>query len=464
MQRIRSGRWIGDRRFYQRLLRIALPIMLQSGITNLVSLLDNIMVGAVGTESMTGVSIVNQLLFVFQLCVFGGLSGAGIFTAQYYGRGDEKGVRDTFRFKLWLTGLLFVTGACILTNFGKTLIGSFLHESGDSVNMAVTESYGQEYLKVMIPGLLPFALCQAYASTLRECGETMLPMKAGILAILVNLILNYLLIFGKLGFPALGPAGAGIATVISRFVECGIVVAWTHTHLMKNGWARGAYRSVKVPGALTRRILVKGMPLLVNEMLWSTGMTSLVQCYSNYGLAVVAGLNISSTVYNLFSVIWMAMGTAVSILVGQQLGAGNYEEARDSVRKIMVFSILSATAVGVLTALLAPLFPLLYNTSQDVRDLATGFIRIAMLATPINSFANVTYFTLRSGGRTWITFLFDSVYIWVFRLPMVLVLIHVVKLPIYPVYALSALSELVKCVLGAWMIRKGIWIRNIVEE
>ena len=457
------SRYVGDRAFYRRLMMVAFPIMLQNGITNLVSLLDNIMVGAVGTEQMTGVSIVNQLLFVFNLCIFGGLSGAGIFTAQFYGRGDEEGVRSTFRFKLLLAAGIFAAGLAVLLPGGRPLIDLYLHEGGETGDLAATAGYGASYLRVMLWGLLPFAVQQAYASTLRESGETMVPMKAGLAAIGINLVFNYILIFGHFGAPAMGATGAALATIISRWAEAAMIIGWTHTHPARVPFIRGAYRTLRVPAALTRAILVKGMPLLVNEALWSAGMATLTQSYSIRGLAVVAGLNIASTIVNLFNIVWMSLGLSVSILVGQELGAGAFERARETVRRIMAFGILTSVVIGWLLIALAPLFPQLYNTTDEVRRLATGFIRFTMLAAPLQAFANAAYFTLRAGGRTWLTFLFDSVMLWVVRIPLVRVLVYLTPMPIMAIFAVSAFSELFKCILGFVMVKRGVWVRNFVS-
>ena len=145
-----------DRAFYRRILSVAMPIIIQNGITNFVSMLDNVMVGQVGTVPMSGVAIVNQLLFVFNLCVFGAVSGAGIFTAQFYGSDDSEGVRYTFRFKLLIGLLLTAAGVAVFTLGGKGLIGLYLEGDGDLTAAAATMEYGWNYLIVMLWGLLPY--------------------------------------------------------------------------------------------------------------------------------------------------------------------------------------------------------------------------------------------------------------------------------------------------------------------
>ncbi|MBQ9810603.1 MAG: MATE family efflux transporter, partial [Spirochaetales bacterium] len=304
--------------------------MVQNGFTNFVNLLDNIMVGRLGTEPMSGVAIVNEILFVYNLCIFGGLSGAGIFTAQYFGKQDDEGVANTFRFKIVLGFIITVLAFVIFSVFGKTLISYYLNESNDGGDLVAALSYGKAYLSVMLIGLPGFVLVQTYASTLRECGQTMVPMKAGVTAVIVNLVLNYVLIYGKLGFPALGVTGAAIATVISRYVEAMIVIVWTHRHTESHGFVKGLYRTLRVPASLVSIIMKKGLILLLNEAMWSMGVTLVTQCYSMRGLNAVAGVNIANTLNNLFKVVFLAFGTSVGIMMGRLLGAGRLEEARET--------------------------------------------------------------------------------------------------------------------------------------
>ena len=462
MKTFNRSRYFGDKAFYKTLMAIAIPVMLQNGLTNLVSLLDNIMVGAVGTEQMTGVSIVNQLLFVFNLCIFGGLSGAGIYTAQFYGKNDHQGVQHTFRFKILLVAAILVIGLMVFIGWGDKLIALYLHEGSETGDIAATAEYGAKYLRVMLWGLFPFALQQAYAGTLRETGETVLPMKAGIVAIFVNLVFNYILIFGHFGFPAMGVEGAAVATVISRYVECLIIVGWTHRHHDQARFIIGAYKSLRVPAALTGEIFRRGMPLLVNEFLWSAGMAVLTQSYSTRGLAVVAALNISSTISNLFNIVWMAMGTAVSIIVGQSLGAGEFDKAEDNCWRILTFSVLSSVGVGILMFSTAPLFPALYNTTQEVRGIASGVLRVVAVSGILHAFNHCSYFTLRSGGKTWITFLFDSVYLWVISIPMARILSTGTAWDIVLVYGICQFIDIIKCILGYVLLKKKVWINRIV--
>jgi putative MATE family efflux protein len=456
-------RYIGDKVFYRRVLAVALPIIVQNGITNFVSLLDNIMVGQVGTLQMSGVAIVNQLLFVFNLCIFGAVSGAGIFTAQFFGSEDHQGVRHTFRFKILVGALLTALGISVFLIGGKDLIGLYLQGEGSPEDIAHTLRYGWDYLLVMLWSLPAFAFTTAYSSTLREGNQTLVPMVAGISAILINLFLNYVLIFGHFGFPEMGIRGAALATVIARYCELTIVAGWTHLNRAKNAFIQNAYRSMHIPGHLLKHIILKGMPLLVNEALWSIGMAMLNQSYSTRGLDVVAAQNISSTIYNLSSVVFLSMGNAVGIIMGQMLGANKAEtEIRDYNRKLMVTSVFSCLVFGGLMAACSGLFPRIYNTTENVQVLATRLILISATLMPFNAYTNACYFTLRSGGKTLITFLFDSCYVWTVCVPLAFVLSRFTALPILPLYAICNCLDILKCAVGAYMVHQGKWIQNLV--
>ena len=455
-------RYIGDKAFYRRVLLIAVPIIVQNGITNFVSMLDNIMVGQVGTVPMSGVSIVNGLLFVFNLCIFGASSGAGIFTAQFHGSLDHEGIRHTFRFKLLTSVLLSALGVGIFLAGGRVLIDLYLQGEGDAQTAADAMTYGLQYMHVMLWGFLPFALTNAYSSTLRETGETMVPMIAGVCAVLVNLVLNYVLIFGHFGAPAMGVEGAALATVISRFVELAIVAGWTHLHGKKHPFIVGAFRSLYIPGKLFKSVVIKGMPLLVNEFLWSSGMAILNQCYSTCGLDVVPAMNIASTLNNLASVAFLSLGNSVGIIMGQMLGSGKSEpEVRDANRKLMVVAVGSGVLFGAIMAAFAAPFPGIYNTTGEVRQLACYLILVCAATMPIHSFNNATYFTLRSGGQAFVTFLFDSCYMWTVCVPLAFCLSRFTDLPIMPLYILCQCTDMAKIVLGSIMLKQGKWIQNL---
>ena len=453
-------KYIGSRDFYRRVLKVMLPIIIQQGITNFVGLLDNIMVGQVGTEQMSGVAIANQLQFIFQLCIFGSLSGAGIFCAQYFGKGDQDKIRSVFRYKVLTTALITVLGIGVFWFFRTPLIRLFLTESG-SGDLEATLRYGTEYMMIMLISMIPFAAVQLYASTMRETGETSIPMRAGIIAVLVNMVGNYILIFGHFGAPKLGVTGAAVATAISRFAELGIILIYTRVHRARFPYFTGIYRTLAVPLSLAKDITLKGMPLLINEMMWSLGTTVIVQCYSTRGLSAVAAYNISSTVSNFFAIAVFAMGSAISILVGQDLGAGEFDRARDTNRKMIAFGMALCLFAALLLASAAPFFPRIYNTTDEVRSLANHLLWLDALFLTARGLYNSCYFTLRSGGKTLLTFLFDSVSMWVVNIPLALILAYCTGIPLIPMFLIVQCADALKAVAGLILVKKGIWINNL---
>ena len=457
-------KFIGDKAFYKKVMAVTLPMIVQNGISNFVNLLDNIMVGQTGTEQMSGVSIANQVFFVYMLCIFGATSGAGIFGAQFYGKNDHEGVRHTFRFKLISGALLLVIGVSVIALFNETFIGLFLKGEAGSSDPVATLRYGMDYSVIILYGLLPFTLASCYAGTLRECGETFNPMVASLLAVFVNLILNYLLIFGKFGFPELGVNGAAVATTISRYVECGYLVIWTARHKKRMPFIVGAFRSLHVPWKLAKDIIKKGTPLMINETLFSLGMTTMNQCYSIRGLAVVAAMNIMSVAANLFRVVFMSLGSAVAIIVGQLLGAGKMDEAKDSAYKLIAFSVFGGAVVGGLMVLFAPFFPDLYNTTEEIRHLAMVLMMLLAIFQPLEAFCNAAYFTIRSGGKTIITFVFDSLALWVMSIPVAYFVGHYTGMDITWMFVIVNATKAVKIFIGVYLLKKGTWMHNIVND
>lgn len=452
-------KFIGDKAFYKTVLLVAVPIMIQNGITNFVSLLDNIMVGRLYGEAMSAVTIVNQYTFIFNLFVFGAVSGAGIFTAQFFGLGNTDGIRQTFRFKLLVSVLCASVAVAICAVFPKELISLYLHEGSADMDIALTLRDAEGYMRIMLWGFIPHAVSQVYMSTLRECRRTFLPMISSGVAVFVNLIFNYIFIF----VCELGVDGAAYATVLARFVELVIIVTVTHCMRGRYSFIVGVYRSFYMKSSLVKEMILRGLPLMVNEFLWSLAIATLNQCYSTRGLDVVSALNIATTLSNVFNVVYLALGMAISIIVGNHLGAGELELAKETDRKMIAFSVTSAAAIALVLFAASPLIPKLYNIGDTAKGFASYMLFVNAALMPVSAFANAAYFTLRSGGRVLVTMLFDSVYMWVFAVPVAMLLTHFTGVSIYVLFLACQSLEIIKCVFGAVLVKKGSWVRRIVE-
>lgn len=457
-------KFFGDKAFYGRLFRLMMPIMIQNGITNFVNMLDNIMIGAVGTAQMTGVAVTNQLLFVFNLCIFGAVSGAGIFGAQFFGKNDVKGVHHTFRFKLLFCLLLTVAGICLFVFCGTPLLRLYMQGDQGVTDAAATLQHAQGYLKIMLIGLIPYTVVQCYSSTLREGAHPTLPMLAGIVAVTVNLVLNYILIFGKFGAPALGVNGAAVATVISRFAELLVVVVCTHTARKRFWFMRGVYRSLYIPKKLMGQLFIKGLPLMLNETLWASGVAMVNQCYSMRGLDAIAAVNISQTFWNVFAIAYMAVGAAIGIILGQMLGANELKRAKEESYKLITVSFLIAVAVAIVYSICAQFIPLAYNTQPAIRHLATQLMVITAVAMPFESLTHASYFTMRSGGKMLVTFLFDCGFMWCITVFVAFLLSRFTTVSFLALFSVVQAVSVVKSIFGLLLVKSGFWIKNIVAQ
>ena len=453
----------GDKRFNRLVLSIALPIVIQNGITNFVNLLDNIMIGQVGTEQMSGVAIVNQLMFVFNLCIFGGIAGAGIFTAQYFGSGDEENMRYTVRYKIIISAAVVVLFAVIFWLLGGTLVSYYITTGDGQSDPVLTHDYAMQYLKLIMIQMPFFAISQVYAGTLRETNQTKIPMIASIVAFLCNLAGNYILIFGKLGLPALGVKGAAIATVTARFAEMLVLIIYSHVKRDKYPAFRWLYKSIRLPLGLFKNITKKGLPILFNETLWSISIALLAQIYSRRGLEIVAAYNIASTINNLFSIVILAMGSTVSIIVGNYLGSGKTDEAVVANTRLTVMSVIFSVIMGGILIATSSLFPRFYNTTDHVKEIAATYIFIFSCFMPVNAFVNCAYFTLRAGGKTFITMLFDSVYEVALSVPTALILVTFTNLSAPLIYAVVWGLVFIKGVIGFILISRKLWINDLTK-
>ncbi len=453
-----------DKKLYNRALALAVPMMIQNGITNAVGLVDSLMVGKLGTESFTGVSICGQLIFIFNLAIFGAISGPGIFGAQYFGNKDVEGIRKTFRIKIWFVLLCLALGISIFVFGDEWLINLYMKGESAELDPVLAMTKAKEYLHIMLIGLAPFGITQIYASSLRENNESTMPMVAGLTSVVTDVVLNYFLIFGKFGFPALGVEGAAIATVIARFVEMTVIIVWAHARRKRFPFLQGVYRTLLVEKEVFVPVIRKSLPIFINEFLWAAGIAKLTQLYSNRGLAVVPAIGISNALTNLLNVVFVAMGSAVGIVVGQMLGAGETEGIKKKALSLMMFTAFLSLGLTAILLVAAPYFPRAYQTQEEVKSMATMFIMITAFYFPLWGFLNAQYFIIRSGGKTLITFIMDSGFTWAVCVLGVFIVIRFTDLPIFAVYVIAQSLDFLKVLFGLYLINKGVWITNLVRK
>lgn len=447
----------GTKAFYLGVLSIALPIMLQQGITSIVSLLDNIMVGKLGEDSLAGVAVSNQILFVYNLLIFGGLAGPGIFISQFFGSGDDEHLRQSFRFKFVLGLVITVLAILVISIFKENIIS--LVFSNDEVNEEIAIMESIKYLNIMLFSLPFFAISQVCSTSLREIGKTIIPMISGITAILINVCLNYVLIFGHFGFPELGVEGAAIATTISRFVEMSILVLFVITKKMI--FINDGIFKINIDKDLFKKICVKGAPLLLNEFLWSMSLTMIVFCYAFRGKSVIAAVSIATVVLDFSFVVINGLASAISILVGKELGANKLNEAKENAYKLMVFAIILCLILGICFSFFAPYITVFYNISNEANVIAKDMIKVICLCMPISAFFLSSFFTIRAGGKSIYTLLCDSVFQMIVTLPFAFILCKFTNVNIILIYLGVQCFDIVKGLVGLGIIKYGNWANNL---
>lgn len=445
-------RFIGTKAFYKNLIVVALPIVLQQLITSSLQLVDNIMVGSLGEQSIGAVSVVNQLYFVVILITFGAIGGAGIYTAQYFGSKDFDKLKQTFRFKI-VTGLIVAfLSLFIFTILGKTLISAF-SENPDTIGL------GQDYLRIVRFSIFPWALTVAISNTFREIGITKQLLYISFIAIITNTILNYLFIFGNFGFPKLGVEGAGIATLISRFVEFGLMLVLIRS---KGSVFSTKLRDLfKIDQAILKAIIIMALPLMLNEALWSMGQTMFLQSYSLRGDNALAAMNIASAISQLVFVTFGGIGTGVAVLVGNTLGKNELEEAKDNSVKLIAFAVVFAFFMGILLFIVSFFVLDLYDVSEVTKNTALWAIRTNALFIPIYSFNVAIYFTLRAGGDTKSTLLMDAGFMWVVSVPIAVLLSRLTNLSVILLFLIVQLSDIPKMMFAIHRYKKKHWVRNL---
>ncbi|MDI6452737.1 MATE family efflux transporter [Peloplasma aerotolerans] len=443
---------VGDRAFYKTLISVAAPLVLQQLITTSVQLVDNVMVGRLGEQAIGSVAVVNQLYFIVILVTFGALGGAGIFTAQYYGSKDYDRLKETFRFKV-IVGFLIATLSFILfTLFGRTFMSLF-------TDNPVTIQGGLNYLNIIKWSAFPWILSVAISNTFREIGITKPLLKISIFTILANTALNFILIFGLFGFPALGIIGAAIATLIARVLEFVLTLILLNT--------KGSIFNTKllkmfvINKKLLSSIVIMAIPLTINELLWSSGQTAYLHAYSTRGDSALAAMNITGAISQLVFVMFGGIATAVAVMVGNTLGKNELEQAKDNAKKLIAFSVGVAIIAGMILFILSFFILGIYDVVDTTKQIAAFNIRVNALFIPFYSFNVALYFTLRAGGDTKSTMLIDSGYMWVVPVPIAMVLAYFTQLPVTLMFLIVQSMEIPKMLFGLSRYQKGYWIKNL---
>jgi putative MATE family efflux protein len=444
-----------DKQFYRSLFAIAIPIMLQNLVNAFVNMLDTVMIGRLGTVEIAAVGLGNQVFFLYHLTLFGVCSGGAIFTAQFWGRRDIPGIRKN-------------TGFCISINLGVALVFTLACLAAPeriigiySRDPAVVKA-GAVYLKTLAPAFIPFAISLVFILTLRSVEKVRLSMLSTLAALSLNGILNYLFIFGSGPIPAMGVQGAAVATVISRMAEMGILVILSYVHKYP---LVGSLRELTAFNAsFVRRFIVIALPVIINEIIWSVGITIQNIIFARTHTDAIAAFNITNTVSQLAWVVFIGLGNGVGVLIGKTIGEGNEAAARDYASRILRFApLLSLGAVCVLIPL-SRLLPFIFNVNPQVlTNIALMFV-VLSCSYPFRAFNMAMVIGIcRAGGDTVFCVIYDIVIMWTVALPLAAAAAFIFQAPVWIVYLCLMSEEPLKMFLGLWRFKSGKWLRNVVE-
>lgn len=446
--------------FYKGALAIAVPVMLQALLQNLVSLIDNFMVAGLGDIKMSGVNITNQIMFVYFVALNTVAAGGGIFMSQFNGAKDAEGMRQTFRYKIHTSLILTAVILALCVFLPEKLLG-FLVNTNTQSGPIVEE--GKKYLAIIVFTLIPSSLSVVIGSSLREIGRVKAPLVISVLATLVNTFFNWMLIYGNLGAPRLEVRGAALATVIARVFEMVVFIAFIR---IKKPAFYSRFRDLwKIKLSLFFGILRKSGVIFISEMSWAVTETIMTAVYNGRGGAeIVSGMAAGWAIANLFFLVFGGIHTSVGVIVGGTLGRNDLDRAQDEARWLMNGSFLLGISVAVLEAFSVFLIPVVFgNLSMDAQLVTRRMLWIIALYMPVWTYLNAQFATARSGGDAIMGAWVDIGVNTTLFLPGIFALAIFTKLGPIEMYAIIKLTDLVKIAIAHWQLKSGRWIRNLTH-
>jgi len=444
-----------DKKFVKHFFIIAFPVMLQQLISFIVSLVDTLMVSGLTNEAVSAVYAVNQLSFFLFVAIGGLLAGAGIFVQQFFGSKDLKHLYQAHRLKL-VAGVGFLLIVLPLAYLFGHYVIEFYSLNNDNPQEILRLAL--EYMPVILLGFIPYIFTAAYSTTLRETGKTIEPMKAAIVAVIVNVVLNYVFIY----MLEMGVRGAAIATTIARVLE--LVTLLLICEKSKFLEFKAIFVNFRIEKYLSRTIMKKSWPLLGNEILWAGGMILISLAYAQRS-NVLSALSIVSTMGNIFMIIFLGLSVGISVMVGNALGANQINEAKQSIKKLYSLGVMISLVFGVIMIALSPIIPQMFiNVSADQKQLATYLIIVYASFLWSFSLSTGVYMTLRAGGRSLLTFLLDGGTMWLIIVPLAWILASLTTWPLVYIYIAVQSVDILKCIIGLLLIRRGTWIKNLTLD
>ncbi|MBN1231409.1 MAG: MATE family efflux transporter [Anaerolineales bacterium] len=441
--------------FYKTAFKLALPIVIQQFIFSSLSMIDVIMVGQLGEVSIAALGLAGQITFLYNLVLFGLSSGISIFTAQYWGKRDIPNIRRILGigyFSALIFGLLF-TILCLLI---PDVLMSFYTK-----DVAVIDA-GASYLRINGISFLFFGIAYILQGSMRSTEEVRVPVGVSIGAVILKTCISYLLVFGIMGFPALGIKGTATGTVIASVIEL-FVLMWI-TYSKDRPQAANISTLFDFDFSYFKGIFRIAFPALVNEIFYSLGITIYNSIYAHIDTSSIAAININSTFENMSFVFLISIGNACAIMIGNQIGAKNEGIVEAWSKRFLIISTAFAFVIGGLIVLLRGPILSLYNIQPITYGYAKIVILFSAILLPIRANNFLLFIGLiRSGGDTKFGMILEIISLWLLGIPLGLVSAFVLNLPVYFVYLIIGIEEVNRLVFVYRRYRSGKWINNLVE-
>lgn len=447
---------LADKGFYKTLMRIAVPIALQQLVSSSVNLLDVLMVGQMGEVSIASLGLSNQVFFLMTVILFGVSSGMAIFSAQYWGKRDVVNIRRVLGIGLSISvsiSFLFMLAVLFVP---EKVIGFYTNDM-DVIAL------GSQYLRIVGLCYIPTAISYTFMSVLRSTENVKLPTAVSALALSMNIFLNYTLIFGNFGMPALGVRGAAIGTAISRSVECLAMVFFAYR--LRTPVAARIRELFSFDWAFFKNVLNTSFPALLNEGIWAFGITTYNSIYAHIGTDAIAAVNINSTIESMAFVVFIGSANAAAIMIGNRIGAGREDVAYDYGKRFIVLGIAGAVIVGIVLFFLRGSILSLYNISAQSQFFSYRLLFFFSLTLWVRV-SNMTIFIgiLRSGGDTRFCLITEAMAVWLVGVPAAFIGANLFHLPVYYVYLLAFLEEITKLTVVFKRFKTKRWVNNLTEH
>lgn len=444
-----------DKAFLKTMLILAIPITMQSFITSSLNLIDTMMVGSLKEAAISAVGLANQYMFIFTLCLMGINAGANVFMSQLWGKRDVAGIKTYLGVDLTV-GLIASCLFGFLAFFGPGIIMNIMSDDPEVIELGI------RYLKIVAVSCIFMNFTQAFSSALRSTEQTKLPMYGSLIGVGLNIILNWIFIFGKCGMPAMGVAGAALATTLARLIEMTFIVGIVY--ISKNKVAARLKEMFNYNWKVIMTYFKTSWSVIVNELIFSAGTAAYSVAYAKISTNASATMQISSTIINMFFIFLTGVGTAAAIMIGNKIGAKEEARAKEYANHVAALTPFIGIALGIALWFSAPIVATWFDIQPETYQSTIIVLRTMAIFMPLRAFNAIMIIgVFRGGADTTYSMLVQAVTIICYSVPLAFIGAVGLKWPVHLVFLLVCSEEIIKMPFELWRLKSGKWMKNLVN-